>query len=116
MLLFLLLVGAHAQFTMPDTCNNTYMTYCFGKYVDMNHDNAINATEWEDFQSTSCGQQIGQIQGTNGTDVVAACDVNGDGVLTEADYDAPNACTQAWAVQYTICIMCDLCESLAKKK
>lgn len=111
-LLLIIVVGAQAQFVMPETCTNAYMEFCFLKYVDADHDNAINATEWDDFQSTRCGQIIGQIQGTSGEDVIAACDMTHDGLLTVADFDAPNACTQAWALQYTICMMCDMCEAL----
>lgn len=45
-----------------------------------------------------------------GEDVVSACDVNGDGVLSESDYDGDHSCMNVDALRTVICIKCEACE------
>lgn len=49
----------------------------------------------------------------NGYAILAACDKDGDGGLTVADYYDEHSCIRGTAYMYTICRLCEICEAFS---
>jgi hypothetical protein len=98
---------------MPEGCNKTKIVTCLLGYIDLDGDNAINGTEWDIFVTqTACGAD-NLASSITGEQLIAACDVNRDGYITEAnEFDTPGACMHSLALQRMVCIKCDQCDAI----
>ncbi len=86
--------GARAQ-----ECNREHILQYLA-LLDTDHNGNLTAAEFDAWHDV-CGNDPTEM---NGAEVIAACDVNGDGVLNEQyDYDGPLSCMTVDALSLLIC-------------
>ena len=95
-------------------CDVHRIVQCAKTHLDANHDDAITKTEIDQFiLNNNCGALQ---SGFNGMDVLSRCDLNGDGLLTEAqDALTTRGCLYTSVLREHICKACDYCDSMIGK-
>lgn len=102
LLLFTLAVG------LP--CTKQRILDCFSTHVDTSGDGYISAGEWQNFVVyNECALFLPEVSPSG---LISTCDRNGDSMLNEADYDAPNGCMVSDVLRSAICGWCDQCDAL----
>ena len=90
-------------------CDRERIISCFRSYVDTNGDMAIDIPEWDHFiANNECAMHFTKIGGAT---LMDNCDIDGDLMLNETDYDNHASCAQADAIRSTICTLCDTCDA-----
>lgn len=87
--------------------------------MDGNADGNITATEIDTFMLGHSGCIPAAVRGVlTGANIMTLCDVDLDGYLTLADWNAANGCIQARSRQMALCRACERCGFfvIAKKK
>jgi hypothetical protein len=76
-------------------------------HVDMNADGFINVTEINHYVLYDpCNSGPSRITGER---VIADCDKNNDGLISVADYDAPDSCSTRLGLMRIICVQYNKC-------
>lgn len=107
--LVLLLAMAMAATAVPLDCARERIVNCTMQYLDGDGDGAITQSEWVAFiVYHPCARLLGA-QPT-WAQVAAECDADGNGILTEADYDHTGSYMSARMSRVTACALCDSCD------
>jgi len=80
---------------------------CFSEKFDLNHDSIITQNEIDTVLNTTIYPL------TYGSNVIANCDMNNDGVLTVAgDWNNQTSCLKNYMWNLNAFLVCDICVSL----
>ena len=102
LLLLLFAVSAYS-------CNTTYIASCLSQHVDLNGDNRINATEFDEYlYATPCGPPFSEQY--SGADIVAFFDTDANEYIDSADLNAENSLFLRFEqIMNAACQECDSC-------
>lgn len=104
--IFLVVAGVNSQ-VYP--CTRERIISCASTWLDSDSSGNVTVNEINHYTLyRPCGPDPTHMIGE---DVMSACDLNGDGVLSEADYDGENSCMNVDALRTVICIKCEACEA-----
>ena len=105
MILFLLLFLSAAS--AVSNCTRANILSWMSNRVDLNGDGFVNITEVNHYVLYDpCRSFPPRVTGES---AMAACDKNGDGKLSAADYDASNSCVNIIGLKHMLCMEYNKC-------